>query len=96
MHKPPLTQHQIGRTIREARREQRLTQEELAFAAGLSTGTLHNIEHGKFSARVETLQRILSILGMTLEVTKRSARQVSEAPERSPSGDQGQQPESDA
>lgn len=96
MHTSPLTQQQIGRTIREARREQKLTQEELAFAAGLSTGTLHNIEHGKFSARVETLQRILSILGMTLEVTKRLAQRASEAPEQTPSGDQGPQPESGA
>lgn len=69
--------------IREARREQRLTQEDVAFAAGLSTGTLHNIEHGKLSARLETLQRILSILGLTLEVTKRSTHPTDEAPDPS-------------
>jgi len=82
--------------IREARREQQLTQEDLAFAAGLSTGTLHNIEHGKFSARVETLQRILSVLGMRLEVTKRSAQRTSEVSDRNPSGEPRQQPESGA
>lgn len=82
MHKPPLTEQQIGQTIREARREQRLTQEDLAFAAGLSTGTLHNIEHGKLSARVDTLQRILSVLGMTLEIARQSAQKQEGANER--------------
>ncbi|HEY7829257.1 MAG TPA: helix-turn-helix transcriptional regulator [Solirubrobacteraceae bacterium] len=67
----------MGRTIHEARKAQQLTQVELALAAGISTRALHSIEHGTLSPRLDTLQRILSVLGMTLEIAVRPTRRMS-------------------
>jgi transcriptional regulator with XRE-family HTH domain len=68
---------EMGRRVYEARKAQGLTQMELGLAAGVSTRALHSIEHGTLSPRLETMQRILSVLGMTLEVTARPARRMS-------------------
>jgi HTH-type transcriptional regulator/antitoxin HipB len=71
---PDLFAQEIGRRIREARRAQGLTQEEVALAANVATRALHYIEHGRIRPRVDTVQRILSVLGMTLEILPRATR----------------------
>lgn len=62
----------IGRRVREARKEQDIRQDELAIAAGVSTRTVHQIEHGKPTGRLDTLARVLDVLGLALTVTERS------------------------
>jgi HTH-type transcriptional regulator/antitoxin HipB len=69
---PDLFAQEIGRRVREARRAQGLTQEEVALAANVATRALHYIEHGHIRPRVDTVQRILSVLGMALEIVPRS------------------------
>jgi HTH-type transcriptional repressor of puuD len=76
--KPDPFVREAGRRIREARRAQGLTQEEVALAAGVATRALHAIEHGRVRPLLSTMQRILSVLGLTLEIVPRSTRRMSE------------------
>ena len=46
------------------RREQGLTQEQLAVLAGVSKPTLNRFEQGRASLRVESALRILRVLGL--------------------------------
>lgn len=46
------------------RKEQRLTQEQLAVLAGVSKPTLNNFEQGRTSITLESAMKILSILGL--------------------------------
>jgi transcriptional regulator with XRE-family HTH domain len=64
---------QLGELVASARRERDLTQEDLALAAGISTRTLHNLETGASAIRIDTLLRVLQVLGLGLNVTPRSA-----------------------
>lgn len=62
----------IGKAIRTARSELGLRQDELAVAAGVSTRAIHQIEHGKPTSRLDTLTRVLDVLGLALTVTDRA------------------------
>lgn len=64
---------EIGARVREARRGLGLRQDELALAAGVSTRAIHQVEHGKPTSRLDTLSRVLDVLGLALTVTERSA-----------------------
>jgi y4mF family transcriptional regulator len=72
---------QIGRLIRDARHAQNLPQEELALAAGVSTRTISSIERGALGVQLNTLLRILSVLGMTLEVRPTPAHRTTLEPD---------------
>ncbi len=53
--------------IKEAikrRKEQKLTQEQLAVLAGISKPTLNNFEQGKHSIKLESAIKILRVLGL--------------------------------
>jgi transcriptional regulator with XRE-family HTH domain len=69
---------EIGRQIREARLAEGLSQDELALAAGLSPRALAYVELGEIGPRVDTVQRLLAVLGLTLEIVPRSAQRMSE------------------
>ncbi|HWL48528.1 MAG TPA: helix-turn-helix domain-containing protein [Acidimicrobiia bacterium] len=62
----------IGAEVQEGRRKLGLRQDELAVAAGVSTRAIHQIEHGKPTSRLDTLSRVLEVLGLGLTVTERS------------------------
>jgi HTH-type transcriptional regulator / antitoxin HipB len=62
----------IGQRIRVARKDLGLRQDELAVAAGVSTRAIHQIEHGKPTSRLDTLTRVLDVLGLELTVVDRS------------------------
>lgn len=56
----------IGRSLRDARRAAGLTQAEVARAAEVSREAVSVLENGRRSARVETLNAVLSALGYEL------------------------------
>ncbi|MDD3126581.1 MAG: helix-turn-helix domain-containing protein [Candidatus Izemoplasmatales bacterium] len=56
----------IGNKIREIRLENGLTQEELADRSELSKGFISQLEQGKTSPSIATLQDILEVLGTNL------------------------------
>jgi y4mF family transcriptional regulator len=62
----------IGEQVLEARKRSGLRQDELAIAAGVSTRAVHQIEHGKPTSRLDTLTRVLGVLGLELTVAERS------------------------
>jgi y4mF family transcriptional regulator len=72
VHREPLA-GEIGRRVRAARQALGLRQDELALAAGVSTRVVHTIEAGKPTSRLDSLERVLGALGLTLEVAERRA-----------------------
>ncbi len=59
----------IAERVREARAQTGLRQDELAFAAGVSTRLVHAIEAAKPTVRLDGLVRVLGVLGLTLEAS---------------------------
>ena len=55
--------------VREAikrRKEQRFSQEKLAILAGVSKPTINRFEQGKTNIKVESVLKILKVLGLSL------------------------------
>lgn len=55
---------QFGKHLRSLRRARGLTQEVLARRSGLSTDTIRRVEHGSFSASIETFRKLCDGLGV--------------------------------
>lgn len=66
------TPKDIGHAIREARKEQRLSQTELASKSGLWQETISKIENGVASTKLETLFDLLAALDLEIQVQPRS------------------------
>ena len=65
--------HEIGNKVKTLRKEQKMTQEELAILAGISRVTLGKIERGVFgSVSVKTLDLILNTLGYEIDLKMKS------------------------
>ena len=60
-----------GRMVREARRQARLTQRQLATKAGIPQETIARIERGRSDPRLTTLDRLLAACEFGLEVMPR-------------------------
>jgi transcriptional regulator with XRE-family HTH domain len=52
----------VGRKIRELREAAKLTQEDLAHEARISTSTLSRIERGNYQPRLDTLGKLAQAL----------------------------------
>ncbi len=66
------TPKDIGHAIREARKECRLSQTELASRSGLWQETISKIENGVASTKLETLFDLLAALDLEIQVQPRS------------------------
>ena len=66
---------QIGKVVRERRRELRLNQIELAALADVSPSFVRFVEHDKAGIRLDKLTAVLWVLGLELEVTRRTIQQ---------------------
>jgi len=53
--------------IKELRKEQKLSQEELAYAVGTTRQTITSIEVGKYTASLQLAYRIAKYFGLTIE-----------------------------
>ncbi len=58
---------QLGEYIKQARKQRRITQEDLAEMVGLSPNHISKIECGGASIKVDTLFRIFHALGMSVD-----------------------------
>ena len=58
-------QRQLGQTLRSERQALNLTQQELAFEAGLSLTYIGEIERGQRMISVDTLQRVARAVNLT-------------------------------
>jgi len=54
---------ELGITIRETRKRDRLTQAELAFAAGVGIRFVSELEAGKPTAQIGKIMQVLAALG---------------------------------
>ncbi len=61
----------LGAYIRQERREQRLTQSELAGLSGVGLTFISQLENGKVTAEVGKVLNVLSVLGSDLIVERR-------------------------
>lgn len=52
------TRFRFAQRVAQLRQERRLTQEELAHAAGVSSRTVFNIEKGVYSVTLDTVHKI--------------------------------------
>lgn len=60
----------LQQSVRHLKRTLRLTSVELAKFAGVSTKTIQDIEQGRSEGTVQTLNRILGVLGLKLGVVR--------------------------
>lgn len=58
----------IGRTIREARKRDGLTQAEVALAAGVGLRFIGELEGGKATAQIGKILQVLAVLGGSLSI----------------------------
>jgi y4mF family transcriptional regulator len=58
----------IGASVRRAREELGMRQDELALAAGVSTRAIHQIENGKPTSRLDTVFPVLAALGLKFTI----------------------------
>ncbi len=59
---------EVGKKLKELRKDKKMTQEQLAAQAGISRVTLGKIERGEFgSVSVRTLDTLLFNLGLEIE-----------------------------
>ena len=63
----------LGAALRARRRTLDLTQEELADLAGVGLRLVHEVEHDKDTVQLVNLLRLLSALGLHLELTPGAA-----------------------
>ena len=52
----------LGKRIQEIRKRKKLTQENVAELINIETGSLSNIENGKYYPTAENLEKILNVL----------------------------------
>ena len=62
---------EIGIVLREARKRERLTQQQLAAAVGLERSTISLIENGATDIGVRKLERLCLRLGLRIEIAPR-------------------------
>jgi transcriptional regulator with XRE-family HTH domain len=55
---------EFGKHVRSLRRARGVTQDALAQRSGLSADTIRRIEHGSFSASIDTIRKLCSGLGV--------------------------------
>lgn len=73
--------YSLAKVIRLRRRTLELTQEDLSDISGVSLRLIHEVEHGKDSVRLGNLIRILSSVGMHLELTQGASDQITVDPD---------------
>jgi transcriptional regulator with XRE-family HTH domain len=58
--------HILARNLRRLRRAQKMTQEQLANAAGLRQALISELESGKLDVRIDTLSRLAIALDSSM------------------------------
>jgi y4mF family transcriptional regulator len=71
MHTDSAIMRHIGETVRAERRRQGLDQATLAMVANVAVRSVHRVEHGEATIRLDVLERILQALGLELDVRSR-------------------------
>lgn len=75
----------LAHSILKRRRALKLTQENLSDISGVSLRLIHEIEHGKDTVQLGNLIKILSSLGLHLELTVGAGNHITIDPNLTPS-----------
>lgn len=62
------TPKRIGQRVHDERRRQGMDQRTLALVANVAVRSVHRVEHGEQTVRMDVLLRILAALGLRLDV----------------------------
>lgn len=65
------TSQLIGHRVRDERRRQGMDQRTLAMVANVGVRSIHRVEHGEPTVRLDVVTRILDALGLRLNVQGR-------------------------
>jgi HTH-type transcriptional regulator / antitoxin HipB len=68
MNQSESTMRQIGQRVRDERRRQGMDQRTLALVANVAVRSVHRVEHSEPTVRMDVLMRILTALGLRLDV----------------------------
>lgn len=68
------TAQRLGRQVREERRRQGLDQRTLALVANVAVRSVHRVEHGEPTVRLDVLLRIALALGLDLDLRRGGGR----------------------
>lgn len=60
----------LGQIIREARKEERITQSELARRIGANKSYISRVENGLIDPTISTVYSIITALGLRIEIVK--------------------------
>ena len=71
MTPPSTTSQRIGQRVREERGRQGMDQRTLATIANVGVRSVHRVEHGEPTVRLDVVTRILGALGLRLDVCRR-------------------------
>lgn len=66
----------LGNCIRLRRRVLLLTQQDLSDLSGVALRVVHDLEHDKKTVQLDTLLKVLSTLGLHLELAPKAANAV--------------------
>ena len=58
----------LGRLVRDTRKQQKLTQEELSATTGVGVRFLRELEKGKESCQIGKVLLVLTMLGLTIQI----------------------------
>lgn len=64
-----MSKNKIGTAIKDRRKMLKVTQNQLADLAHVSVNTLYKIERGQANPSLETLDKIIDILGLEISLT---------------------------
>jgi transcriptional regulator with XRE-family HTH domain len=62
-----MSKDEFGKRLRQARRTQDITQEELAYSVGVKTSTISNFERGKNYPSVDVLIKVADSLNISID-----------------------------
>lgn len=65
------TMPRIGPQVRDERRRQGMDQQTLALVANVAVRSVHRVESGEATVRLDVLTRILAALGLELHLQRR-------------------------
>lgn len=57
----------LGQLVRDTRKQQKLTQEQLAGTTGVGLRFLRELEHGKESCQIGKVLQVLAMLGISVQ-----------------------------
>jgi len=66
-----VTSRRIGQRVYDERRRQGMDQRTLAMVANVAVRSVHRVEHGEPTVRLDVLIRVLKALGLDLDVRGR-------------------------